>query len=104
MRIQATLGALLAAASITAEARVTKIIIDSTTSNATTMTIVGRAVGELGPPNPANANHNHPSPGLSVKDRQAPYHPPLPPPRPKSPAPTRGPKLPEVPKRGGRVG
>src|SRR4051812_36178346 len=68
MRIQATLGALLAAASITADARVTKIIIDSTTVSATTgyTTRIGRAFGELDPTNPANAIINDLSLGLEA--------------------------------------
>src|SRR3954451_9768579 len=66
MRIQATLGALLAAASITAEARVTKIIIDTSTASTTTgyTTAIGRAFGELDPANPANTIINDLSLGL----------------------------------------
>src|SRR5256885_1567026 len=68
MKIQAALGTLLAAACITAEARVTRIIVDSSTDSTTTgyTTVIGRAFGELDPANPANAIINDLSLGLEA--------------------------------------
>src|SRR3954463_5911803 len=62
----AALGGLMLASAVTADARVARLIIDSSASDGQYLTITGRAFGELDPANPANAIINDLSLGLDA--------------------------------------
>ena len=100
---RAALGGLMLATALAADARVARIVIDSTTSDGQYQTIVGRAFGELDPANPANAIINDLGLGLDA-DGKARYVASFRLLRPVDLATASGLMWHDVPNRGGRVG